>query len=60
MVDNDVIGIANDRACNIRDYAGFDPNAMSTGITRNHCNQVGIQTYDVSDVVNNWSIRRAS
>ncbi|KAK2415996.1 hypothetical protein QL285_038430 [Trifolium repens] len=30
----DVIGIANDRTRNIRDYAVFDPNAMNTGIVR--------------------------
>lgn len=32
MVDNDIIGIANDRAKNIRDYAVFDPNSMNTSI----------------------------
>lgn len=32
MADNDIIGITNDIARNIRDYVGFDPNAMNTGI----------------------------
>ena len=32
MAETGIIGIANDRARNIRDYAIFDPNAMSTGI----------------------------
>jgi len=32
MVDNDIIGIANDRARSIRDYAVFDPATMSNGI----------------------------
>ena len=34
MAEPDIIGIANDRARNIRDYAVFDPAAMSTGIVR--------------------------
>ncbi|KAI5384334.1 hypothetical protein KIW84_071373 [Lathyrus oleraceus] len=32
--DNDIIGIANDRARNIRDYVVFDPNAMNTRIIK--------------------------
>ncbi|KAI5429921.1 hypothetical protein KIW84_034486 [Lathyrus oleraceus] len=32
MAETSVIGIANDRARNIRYYAVFDPNAMNTGI----------------------------
>lgn len=34
MEDNDIIGIANDRARNIRDYGVFDTNAMNTGIIK--------------------------
>lgn len=34
MVDNDIIGISNDRERNIRDYAMFDPNVMNIGIIR--------------------------
>ncbi|MCI36665.1 hypothetical protein A2U01_0057888, partial [Trifolium medium] len=34
MAEPDIIGIANDRARNIRDYAVFDPNVMNTGIVR--------------------------
>lgn len=34
MVDNEIIGIANDRARKIRDYIVFDPNSMNTRIMR--------------------------
>lgn len=34
MVDNDIIGIANDKAYNIKDYAVFDPDAMNIRIIR--------------------------
>ncbi|KAI5385172.1 hypothetical protein KIW84_071964 [Lathyrus oleraceus] len=34
MADNDIIGIANDKARNIRDYDVFDPKSMNTGIIR--------------------------
>jgi hypothetical protein len=34
LAEPDIIGIANDRARNIRTYAVFDPNAMNTGIVR--------------------------
>lgn len=34
MAESDIIGIANDRAKNIRDYEVFDPNAMNTWIIR--------------------------
>ncbi|MCI11463.1 hypothetical protein A2U01_0032564, partial [Trifolium medium] len=34
MLEPDIIGIANDRGRNIRDYAVFDQNAMNTGIVR--------------------------
>jgi hypothetical protein len=34
IVMPDVIGIANDRTRNIRDYVVFDPNAMNTKIVR--------------------------
>lgn len=34
MAETSIIGIANNRARNIRDYAVFDPNAMNTGIIR--------------------------
>lgn len=34
MEKTNVIGIANDRARNIRDYAVFEPNVMNTGIVR--------------------------
>lgn len=34
MTDNYIIGIANDRARNIRDYAMLDPNPMNMGIIR--------------------------
>lgn len=34
MSEPDIIGIANDKARNIRDYAIFDPNSMNTRIIR--------------------------
>lgn len=34
MANNEIIGIANDRAHNISDYSIFDPNAMNTSIIR--------------------------
>ncbi|KAI5413879.1 hypothetical protein KIW84_058135 [Lathyrus oleraceus] len=34
MADNDIIGIANDRARNIKDYVMFDSNVMNTRIIR--------------------------
>lgn len=34
MEDNDIIGIANDIAHNIRDYVVFDPNSMNKGIIK--------------------------
>lgn len=34
MAYNDIIGIANDRSRNIRDYVVFDPNTMNTWIMR--------------------------
>lgn len=34
MRHNDIIGISNDMARNIREYAVFDPNFMNIGIIR--------------------------
>lgn len=53
MDEPGIIGITNDKAHNIRDYTGFDPNAMNTGIIRSEMivAQFELKVYDVSDAV---------